>query len=98
MNPIESGYQFILITYDIRDDRRREKLAKLLLSYGDRVQYSVYECLVTQAQLETIHCKSGEILAEEDSLRFYPLCRSCRTKIETTDCPPVTEHPACILI
>lgn len=37
---------FYLISYDIPDDRRRVRVAKTLKDYGDRVQYSVFECIL----------------------------------------------------
>jgi CRISPR-associated protein Cas2 len=42
---------FYLVSYDIPDDRRRTRLAKLLKDYGGRVQYSVFECLLNQELL-----------------------------------------------
>ena len=36
----------LLITYDVADDLRRERLATLLSGYGPRVQLSVFECMV----------------------------------------------------
>lgn len=36
--------RFYLVSYDIADDKRRERLAKRLLDYGDRIQYSVFCC------------------------------------------------------
>ena len=42
---------FIVISYDIPADKRRTKLAQLLENYGQRVQYSVFECLLTGRQL-----------------------------------------------
>lgn len=38
--------RFTIVSYDISDDRRRTRVAKLLLDYGDRVQYSVFCCQV----------------------------------------------------
>ena len=35
---------FILVTYDIKDDKKRNKVCNILKDYGNRVQYSVFEC------------------------------------------------------
>ncbi|MEW6376162.1 MAG: CRISPR-associated endonuclease Cas2, partial [Thermodesulfobacteriota bacterium] len=39
---------FYVVSYDIPDDQRRIKIAKILEDFGDRVQYSVFECLLEQ--------------------------------------------------
>lgn len=44
------------ISYDIPDDKRRLKIAKILLDYGPRVQYSVFEAQLDTAALEIRFC------------------------------------------
>jgi CRISPR-associated protein Cas2 len=60
------------VSYDIPSDNRRVKVANTLKSYGERVQYSVFECWLTQAELDDLS-KRLERLFEpsEDSIRFY---------------------------
>ncbi|MFW6359187.1 MAG: CRISPR-associated endonuclease Cas2, partial [Chroococcales cyanobacterium] len=41
-----------LVTYDIPCDKRRKKVADLLEGYGQRVQYSVFECVLKRSQYE----------------------------------------------
>jgi CRISPR-associated protein Cas2 len=41
---------FVVVSYDITDDKRRVRMAKTLLGYGQRVQYSVFEAHLTQRQ------------------------------------------------
>jgi len=77
--------RFIVVAYDIPDDKRRTRLRKLLENYGTPVQYSVFECLLApdrQAQME----KAVKRLIKPtlDSVRYYPLCAECRAKIRTT--------------
>lgn len=73
---------FAIISYDIGDDRRRNKIAKLLLNYGQRVQYSVFELFENREELEALFASLQElIIVEEDSLRMYILCKSCRAEI-----------------
>jgi len=68
-----------LIVYDIEttspEGRRRwRRICQLCKDYGQRVQFSVFECRVTQAQLETVEAKALDIIDEEkDTLRFYVL-------------------------
>ena len=49
--------RFTIVSYDISDDRRRARVAKLLLDYGDRVQYSVFCCQVNA--LERVKLESA---------------------------------------
>jgi CRISPR-associated protein Cas2 len=69
----------ILVTYDVAittkaGQRRLRKVATICQNYGQRVQLSVFECRVTQAQLEQLE---SELLAiidpKNDSLRIYVL-------------------------
>ena len=39
--------RFTLVSYDIADDKRRDKVSRVLLGFGDRVQYSVFCCLLS---------------------------------------------------
>ncbi len=65
---------FCLITYDIPSDRRRTKAAKMLKDYGERVQYSVFECNLDEKLLKSLKERAEKLLEkEEDSLRIYQL-------------------------
>ena len=46
-----------VISYDIVSDRLRNKVAKVLLGYGKRVQYSVFECRISQEKFEELYRK-----------------------------------------
>ena len=62
----------VLVTYDISDNKRRTKLATFLEGYGRRVQKSVFECFLTQAEMQDLHNRiQRRVTAEEDSVRFY---------------------------
>lgn len=64
-----------LVCYDVRDDKRRAKLAKLLEQRCQRVQYSVFECPLKRGVLEQLlEQRWLKVLnLAEDSLRVYPL-------------------------
>lgn len=78
----------VLITYDVstvtKDGRRRlNKIAKLCVDHGQRVQCSVFECLVDPAQYVLLKSKISKIMdKEKDSIRFYLLGKSWLRKIE----------------
>lgn len=78
----------VLITYDVNTEdsegrRRLRKIAKECTNYGQRVQNSVFECLVDAAQYKLLQHKLKLIMDEsKDSLRFYILGNNYKTKIE----------------
>lgn len=78
----------VLITYDVNTKdaagvRRLNKIAKLCVKYGQRVQNSVFECLLEPYEYKALQ---NELLnladLEKDSLRFYNLGKKYSTKIE----------------
>ena len=78
----------VLITYDVRTSseggqKRLRKVAKVCQNYGQRVQNSVFECIVDATQFTTLKFELCEIIDEqEDSLRFYLLGNLHKTKVE----------------
>ncbi len=67
-----------LISYDITDDRRRHRVSEALKDYGVRVQYSVFECEMSEALVGQLRGRlEMELDEREDSCRIYRLCKSC---------------------
>ena len=83
------------VTYDIQDNRRRTKLAKLLLRYGQRVQKSVFEIQLNDKELPGLLRQIERIIkTEKDSVRIYRLSvQAARAslwigcRVEVTDDP-----------
>lgn len=79
----------VLITYDVNTEStegkaRLRKVAKQCVNYGRRVQNSVFECIVDNAQCVLLKAKLLELIDESvDSLRFYYLGNKYKTKVET---------------
>ena len=74
---------FYLVCYDITDNKRRTKIANILEGYGSRVQYSVFECVLTSQQYKELRQKLWRIFRKkEDSLRFYCISRHTFKHIE----------------
>ena len=79
----------ILITYDVdttseAGKKRLRKVAKECVNYGRRVQNSVFECLLTEAQFCILKNKIESIINEElDSVRFYFLGNNWNKRIES---------------
>ena len=90
---------FYSICYDISDDHRRLKIAKLLKDFGERVQYSVFEANLERDQLDRLKRRAMSILdPEEDLLRIYPLCAGCATRIEILGHGKITQDPEFIIV
>ncbi|MCI7765409.1 CRISPR-associated endonuclease Cas2 [Helicobacter sp.] len=70
----------ILITYDISNDKRRNKVSALLEGYGSRVNFSVFECILTQTKLDKLTQEIQNLITKTDSVRFYYICQNCIKK------------------
>lgn len=74
---------FAVVSYDIVSDKRRRRVSKLLEGYGERQQYSVFECDVSEKRLAELKRKLGLLIdPQEDSVRIYRMCAMCRGNIE----------------
>ena len=74
----------VVVTYDISEDKRRTKIHKILSSYGQWMQFSVFECSrLTMTQYTKLRNRLNKLIKpEEDSIRFYFLCECCQLKVE----------------
>lgn len=78
----------MLVTYDISTvdaggASRLRRVARACRDYGQRVQYSVFECEVDPAQWVSLKARLiGEIDKDKDSLRFYRMGTNWRSRIE----------------
>lgn len=73
----------VLISYDISSDALRRKAANVLEDYGERVQYSVFECFLDERSLLEVRRRLQEYMDfETDSVRIYRLCRRCVASVE----------------
>jgi CRISPR-associated protein Cas2 len=84
----------VLVSYDVETkevdgQRRLRRVAKACLDYGQRVQYSVFECEVSPAQWAALRNRlMEEITPEKDSLRFYYLGSNWRRRVEHVGAKP----------
>lgn len=82
----------VLITYDVNTEntagrRRLRQIAKQCVNYGQRVQNSVFECLLDAAQCKQLQARLLSIMDKDrDSLRFYYLGKRYENKIEHFGC------------
>ena len=74
---------YYTVVYDITSDKRRNQVAKILEDFGMRAQYSVFECKTDRRAYLRLQDRLKEAIdAEEDSVTFYHLCRSCEKGLE----------------
>jgi len=84
----------VLITYDVNTEtaagkKRLRKVAKVCVNYGQRVQNSVFECIMDAALYCTVKHQLEKIIdPEKDSLRFYNLGDHYKTKVEHVGAKP----------
>ena len=94
----------VLITYDVNTQtlagrRRLRRIAKACLNYGQRVQFSVFECDIDPAQWAKLRARLlSEIEEGEDSLRFYMLGANWKRRIEHHGAKPATDFDGPLII
>lgn len=80
---------FVLITYDVnitspQGAKRLRNVAKACLNYGKRVQNSVFECIMTEAQFAILRNLLDNVIDhKQDSIRFYMLGKNWKNRVET---------------
>ena len=74
---------FIIISYDIKDDKRRGKIFKVLKNFGQWMQFSVFECELDKANFLRLKDRLDHLIdaEKEDSIRFYFLCEGCKRQV-----------------
>jgi len=82
---------FYLIAYDISDTKKRNKVVKVLESYGYRVNYSVFELNLKAKELESITNTLKEYIDTNDSIRVYSF--SADTIAKSYELNPKRSHP-----
>ncbi len=80
--PVSVPIHTWMVTYDIADATRRRRVAEALAGYGERVQYSVFECRLNDTELALLRNKICAVAdLQHDRIRWYPLCRPCHTRV-----------------
>ncbi len=66
---------FVVISYDISDNRRRLRVSSEIENFGRRVQKSIFECHLDEVQLDELKQRiEKEIRPDQDRVRYYRLC------------------------
>lgn len=94
----------VLVSYDVSSSdskgrRRLRRVAKTCKDYGQRVQFSVFECIVDPGQWATFRQKLiSEIDEEKDSLRFYFLGSNWKQSIEHIGAKPSIDQEGPLIV
>jgi CRISPR-associated protein Cas2 len=95
---------FVLVTYDVKTSepggaKRLRRVAKACRDYGQRVQFSVFECLVDPARWTMLRQRLiDEIDEESDSLRFYFLGSNWKRRVEHIGAKPSIDQEGPLII
>ncbi len=88
-----------VVTYDIPCDKRRKKIADLLEGYGQRVQYSVFECALSAVKFKELRKRLQQrIKVEEDSVRMYPISQQMLQQVEVWGGVEIVEPPGSTIV
>jgi len=94
----------VLVTYDVHSEtddgkRRLRRVARLCENVGQRVQFSVFECLVDPAQWIRFRAElEKEIDPDEDSLRFYFLGANWKPRVEHVGAKPAYDPQGPLIV
>lgn len=94
----------VLVTYDVSTEtpagrRRLRRIARTCQDFGQRVQFSVFECEVEPAQWTRLRARLlSEFVADEDSMRFYILGANWKRRIEHHGAKPATDFDGPLII
>ncbi|MTJ07795.1 CRISPR-associated endonuclease Cas2 [Anabaena sp. UHCC 0204] len=89
-----------LVCYDVKDDKRRTKLAKLIEQRCQRVQYSVFECPLDDKELNyQLEKRWLKVLKlSEDNLRVYPLDETAKQNTRVFGSDPPYQPPDYLIL
>ena len=94
----------VLVSYDVATadsagQRRLRRVAKICKNYGQRVQYSVFECLVDPAQWTMLRQRLEDVIdPSEDSLRFYFLGANWQRRVEHVGAKPSFDQEGPLIV
>ena len=94
----------VLVTYDVNTEttagqKRLRKVAKQGENYGQRVQNSVFECLIDNAQLKILKARLTDLIdPKKDSLRFYYLGNNWRGRVEHIGAKPTVDLEGTLIV
>jgi CRISPR-associated protein Cas2 len=79
-----SDSKWFLVCYDVRDEKRLRSVAKHLEGYGSRLQYSIFRCHLSPAEVQKLRWELTKKTADVDDVIFIPLCSRCVAGLSVT--------------
>lgn len=81
-----------LVSYDVASDRLRSRIARMLEGYGKRVQYSVFECDLSERRYKELYAKLLQLTEgmEDGNICVYYICKSCEGKKRLIGVPKIS--------
>ena len=99
MKDTEAHKRFIVVSYDIVQDKARNKVMKLLKGQGNHTQKSVFECLLNEKQIEILIEKIENLIdCDKDSVRIYRLSDKDVSEIKVIGQGEVYEEKQLVLL
>jgi CRISPR-associated protein Cas2 len=88
-----------VVAYDIPCDKRRKKVADLLEGYGQRVQYSVFECALSAAKYKELQKRlRSRVKLEKDRIRIYPISQQMLQGVEVWGGVEIVKPPGSTIV
>ena len=88
-----------VVIYDTADDKRRRRVFNLLEGYGQRVQFSAFECVLNDRKFDELRSRLIKVVKmNEDSVRFYPISKHTLGQVIVWGEPPLTQMPSSVVV
>jgi len=79
-----------VVCYDVHDETRLRKVARIMEQYGTRIQKSVFECWLPEEHLQKMQqAVRSELDAQTDTFRLYAVCKNCQAISESAGHTPI---------
>ncbi len=89
----------VLVAYDIANQKRLHRVARLMKSFGTRVQRSVFECSLSRTRLESMTSLLNQTINPRyDRVHIYLICQSCQPKFSFLGSEALVEWEENLLI
>ena len=90
---------FVIVVYDISDNKRRTKMFKVMKNFGTPIQFSAFECILKEQDFREVHEVIRAIIdPQKDKVRMYILCNSCRGGIKNMGTGKITKERNVIIV
>lgn len=90
---------FVVVAYDVVDNKRRNRVMKLLKGHGQHVQKSVFECHLDEPKIRSLAAKLADLIEEkEDTVRVYVVPRRAVRRIIALGVGEVTKEKKVVVV